>query len=254
MKKILLSASLILTLGACTPNTTPLVKTPENFMELMEGVQTLGNDVSHTLSSDSAGYSEYYTTHFFHKKAEDIRKMHDFTVIIDSVKGTKKDMREVGDSIIEHEDAIDNYVKTNVKALMEKYTPTAVKCYQYDTHIDDKDTTQYIIALKQVEDTIPEWAEIEGFRENFRWYPEFFHYDCHATDNSGTFTFMTYHKETKVADKAKTTPEETEQLVLDFIAKQKNVKQKARKYAIDEGFAMGEDDYNCVSFSRAMQI
>ncbi|MBQ6965864.1 MAG: hypothetical protein IJP82_09285 [Bacteroidaceae bacterium] len=253
MKKIVLSASLILTLGACTPSTTPLVKTPENFMELMEGVQALGNDVSYTITSDSAGYSEYYDTHFFHKDPEDIRKMHDFTVTIDSVKGTKKDYREVGDSIIEHEETINNYIKDNVKALIEKYAPTAVKCYQYDTHIDGKDTTQYIIALQEVEDTIPEWAEKEGFSESFRWYPEFFRYDCHSTDNSETFTWMTYHKEATVVGKAETTPEETERLVHDFIAKQKNVKQKARKYAIDEGFAMGEEDYNCVSFSRAMQ-
>ena len=253
MKKILLSASLILTLGACSTDTTSVVKTPENFMELMEGIQALGNEVEYAITSDSAGYSEYYSTHFFYKAPEDIRKAYDYTTIVDSVAGIYEDHRAEADSIIKQQEAIDNYAKTGVKALMDKYAPTAVKCYQYDTHTDDKDTTQYIIALKEVEDTIPQWAEKEGFSESFRWYPEFFHYENHTTDNSGTFTYMTYHKEAKVADKEETTPEETERLVLDFIAKEKNVKQKPRKYTIDEGFAMGRGDYNCVSFSRAMQ-
>ena len=253
MKKTIFIASILLTLVACNPNTPTSLKTPENFIELMEGLQTMGEYTSYTISSDSAGYSEYYSSHFHHQNPEKIREAHDFTVTIDSVKGTQKDYREVGDSIIEHEEAIDNYVKTSVKALMEKYTPTAVKAYQYDTHIDGKDTTQYIIALKQTQDTIPEWAEKEGFTETYRWYPEFFHYESYSTEIGNTFTYMTYHKEVKVANKQKTTPEETEQLVLDFIAKQKNVKQKPRKYTIDEGFVTGENDYNAVSFSRGMQ-
>ena len=194
----------------------------KSFQEMMEGIQQLGENVSYTISSDSTGYSEYYTASLWYRDSTEQRAL------------------------------IDDYLKTNVKALVDKHCSTAVKCYQYDTHTDAHDTTEYIIALRQLVDSVPDWAEQRGFSENYLFYPEFFSYRHYRVDETSDITWMNYHNETKVAHKQETTPEETRQLVLDFIAKQKDVKQKARKYTIDEGFATGEDDYGAVSFSRGM--
>ena len=74
MKILIIAAAAILVLGACNPNTTnPLTKTPETFLELMDGIQQLGEDVEYTISSDSTGYSEYYLAHVVYRYPEDIK-------------------------------------------------------------------------------------------------------------------------------------------------------------------------------------
>ena len=245
MKILIIAAAAILVLGACNPNptnptnpTNSLTKTPETFQELMEGIQQLGEDVEYTISSDSTGYSEYYWAHVVYRYPEDIKEAFSSS--------------SEADHVIEQQAMIDDYLKTNAKALVDKYSSTAVKCYQYDTHTEAHDTTQYIIALKQLVDSVPDWAKEGNFSENYLYYPEFFSYQHYKEGATQDFTFLNYRHETKVANKTKTTAEETRQLVLDFIAQQKDVKQKARKYTIDEGFATGDDDYAAVSFERGM--
>ena len=59
---------------------------------------------------------------------EKIREAHDFSVTIDSVKGTQKDYREVGDSIIEHE-AVPNAEIVNVVPQPKAGGSFATACY-----------------------------------------------------------------------------------------------------------------------------
>lgn len=98
--------------------------------------------------------------------------------------------------------AIMHYVDNSMKYLCDKYRPKAAKFYEYETHRKNADTLEYIIAPKELENTLPEDYQGTDFKENFRCYPEFltFNRESQVTKKGqDIMDWVTYHKRRKVS-------------------------------------------------------
>jgi hypothetical protein len=101
--------------------------------------------------------------------------------------------------------------------------------------LNGKDSIEFVIATKELTDSLPEDCKKDDFRESFRYYPEFLHYFYTHKTNGDNYVSLTYHREERVKGKKATNEEEIRKLLLDYIAKQKGTKEYHVQYLIDEG-------------------
>lgn len=242
MKKIIiLSGVLLMGLCACKNNQTigeqPV---PENFDEFMEGLNNIEELVESTVASDDSVTTSYYTLwcHTYDLRGFNPKEIHDAEEINDSVASLLAEEKAINDSIVESETVIKEYVDHSMKYLCDKYRPKAAKFYEYETHRKNADTLEYIIAPKELEDTLPEDYQGTDFKENFRCYPEFLTFNrVSQTSKKGQniMDWVTYHKEEKYPGKKLTNEDEIKQFFLERISNIKGMKAEPVKYLSDDG-------------------
>ena len=166
------------------------------------------------------------------------KEIHDAEEINDSVASLLAEQKAINDSIVESETVIKEYVDHSMKYLCDKYRPKAAKFYEYETHRKNADTLEYIIAPKELEDTLPEDFQGTDFKENFKCYPEFLTFNrVSQTSKKGQniMDLVTYHKEEKYPGKKLTNEEEIKQIFLERISNVKGMKAEPVKYLSDDG-------------------
>ena len=144
-------------------------------------------------------------------------------------------MRAVEDSVARTEMTIRDYAQKGGQHLEEKYIHQSAKYYKFESHLNGKDSIEFVIATKELTDSLPEDCKKDDFRESFRYYPEFFHYYYTHQTNGDNHVSLTYHREERVKGKKATNEDEIRKLLLDYIAKQKGTKEYHVQYLIDEG-------------------
>lgn len=213
MKKIMIWATMLLTLCACKNNNTTTTEAeelplPETIEEFIEGLDSLDSFYEHTVHSDSNATSYSCLWLRFHA------------------------INFENDSVRDREMTIRDYISKSLSHLKEKKRPQAAKYYEYETHINGVDSIEFILATKALSDSLPENMKGTDFNENFRYYPEFIHYEKTHKDKD-TFEWFTYHKEEKTPLKQLTNKEDVQKLVLNLISHVKGVKEIPVKYQHD---------------------
>lgn len=215
MKKMMIWATILLTLCACKNNNATTteaeeLRLPETIEEFIEGLDSLDSFYEHTVHSDSNTTSYSCMWLRFHA------------------------INFENDSVRDREMAIRDYVSKSLSHLKEKYRPQAAKYYEYETHINGKDSIEFILAPKALLDSLPEDMKGTDFNQNFRYYPEFIRYEKTHKDKD-TFEWFTYHKEEKTPLKQLVHKEDVQELVLNLISSVKGVKEIPVKYLKDNG-------------------
>lgn len=209
MKKIMIWATMLLTLCACKNNTTTVAEgqpLPETFEQFIEGLDSLDSFFEHTMNSDSTTTSYYYL--WGHDRGNNFEN----------------------DSMRNQEMAIREYVSKSISHLREKYRPLAAKFYEYATNINGIDTMKLILAPKASLDSLPEDMKGKSFQDNYQYYPEFLNYW-----KTRTYEYLCFHKEEKTPLKQLVHKEDVQQLVQSFISHVKDVKVIPVKYLNDDG-------------------
>ena len=215
MKKIMIWATMLLTLCACQNNNNTTTEAeelplPETIEEFVERLDSMDSFFEHTMNSDSTTTSYYRYWGRYHTKNFE------------------------NDSVREREMAIRNYFSKGIKHLQEKYRPKAAKYYEYETHINGKDTIEFVLATKALSDSLPDDMKGKEFSTNYRYYPEFITYNFQKK-NEDVWEMFTYHKEEKTPLKQLAHKEDVQQLVLNLISQIKGVKKTPVKYLRDNG-------------------
>ena len=242
MKKIIiLSGVLLMGLCACKNNQNVSEQpVPETFEEFMDGLNDLEECFEYSVSSDDSVSTSFltYWCHLYDMRSYDPKEIHSAEDTNDSVANLLAEQKAINDSILESETAIMHYVDNSMKYLCDKYRPKAAKFYEYETHRKNADTLEYIIAPKELEDTLPEYYQGTDFKENFRYYPEFltFNRESQVTKKGqNIMDLVTYHKEEKYPGKKLTNEEEIKQIFLERISNVKGMKAEPVKYLSDDG-------------------
>ena len=215
MKKIMIWATMLLTLCACQNNNNTTTEAeelplPETIEEFVERLDSMDSFFEHTMNSDSTTTSYYRYWGRYHTKNFE------------------------NDSVREREMAIRNYFSKGIKHLQEKYRPKAAKYYDYETHINGKDTIEFVLATKALSDSLPDDMKGKEFSTNYRYYPEFITYNFQKK-NEDVWEMFTYHKEEKTPLKQLAHKEDVQQLVLNLISSVKGVKEIPVKYLNENG-------------------
>ena len=242
MKKIIiLSGVLLMALCACKNSQTVSDQpVPETFDEFMDSLNNLEECFEYSVSSDDSVTTSFltYWCHRYDMQSYDPKEIHDAEDTNDSVANLLAEQKAINDSILEREMAIMHYVDNSMKYLCDKYRPKAAKFYEYETHRKNADTLEYIIAPKELENTLPEDYQGTDFKENFRCYPEFltFNRESQATKKGqNIMDWVTYHKEEKYPGKKLTNEDEIKQIFLERISNIKGMKAEPVKYLSDDG-------------------
>lgn len=242
MKKIIiLSGVLLMALCACKNSQKVSDQpVPETFDEFMDSLNNLEECFEYSVSSDDSVTTSFltYWCHRYDMQSYDPKEIHDAEDTNDSVANLLAEQKAINDSILEREMAIMHYVDNSMKYLCDKYRPKAAKFYEYETHRKNADTLEYIIAPKELENTLPEDYQGTDFKENFRCYPEFltFNRESQATKKGqNIMDWVTYHKEEKYPGKKLTNEDEIKQIFLERISNVKGMKAEPVKYLSDDG-------------------
>lgn len=242
MKKIIiLSGVLLMALCACKNSQTVSDQpVPETFDEFMDSLNNLEECFEYSVSSDDSVTTSFltYWCHRYDMQSYDPKEIHDAEDTNDSVANLLAEQKAINDSILEREMTIMHYVNNSMKYLCDKYRPKAAKFYEYETHRKNADTLEYIIAPKELENTLPEDYQGTDFKENFRCYPEFltFNRESQATKKGqNIMDWVTYHKEEKYPGKKLTNEDEIKQIFLERISNIKGMKAEPVKYLSDDG-------------------
>ena len=242
MKKIIiLSGVLLMGLCACKNNQNVSEQpVPETFEEFMDGLNDLEECFEYSVSSDDSVSTSFltYWCHLYDMRSYDPKEIHSAEDTNDSVANLLAEQKAINDSILEREMAIMHYVDNSMKYLCDKYRSKAAKYYAYETHRKNTDTLEYIIAPKELEDTLPEDFQGTDFKENFKCYPEFLTFNrVSQTSKKGQniMDLVTYHKEEKYPGKKLTNEEEIKQIFLERISNVKGMKAEPVKYLSDDG-------------------
>lgn len=242
MKKIIiLSGVLLMALCACKNSQTVSDQpVPETFDEFMDSLNNLEECFEYSVSSDDSVTTSFltYWCHRYDMQSYDPKEIHDAEDTNDSVANLLAEQKAINDSILEREMTIMHYVDNSMKYLCDKYRPKAAKFYEYETHRKNADTLEYIIAPKELENTLPEDYQGTDFKENFRCYPEFltFNRESQATKKGqNIMDWVTYHKEEKYPGKKLTNEDEIKQIFLERISNIKGMKAEPVKYLSDDG-------------------
>ena len=215
MKKIMIWATMLLTLCACKENNNATTEAeelplPETIEEFVERLDSMDSFFEHTMNSDSTTTSYYYYWGRYHTSNYE------------------------NDSVRNKVEAIWNYFGKGIKYLQEKYRPQAAKYYAYETHISGKDTIEFILATKALSDLLSEDMKGRDFHENYRYYPEFITYDFRKEEGD-CMEWFTYHKEEQTPLKQLADKEDVQNLVVNLISQIKGVKKTPVKYLRDNG-------------------
>ena len=206
---------MLLTLCACQNNNNATTEAeelplPETIEEFVERLDSIDSFFEHTASSDSNTTNYYYHWARYHSRS------------FENDSERKKDK------------AIWNYFSKGIKHLQEKYRPKAAKYYEYETHINGKDTIEFILATKALSDSLPDDMKGKEFSTNYRYYPEFITYNFQKK-NENVIEWFIYHKEEKTTPKKLAHKEDVQQLVLNLISRVKGVKEIPVKYLNENG-------------------
>ena len=240
-KNIILLGVLLMSLCACKNNQAVEEQpVPETFEEFMDGLNNLKEFFEYTVSSHDSVTTSFltYWCHRYDMRNFDPKEIHNAEEINDSVASLLAEEEAICDSIMDSEMAIKHYVDSSMKYLCDKYRPKAAKYYEYETHRKNADTLEFIIAPKELEDTLPESYQGTDFKENFRCYPEFLTFNRESqTTKKGQYMmdWVTYHKEEKYPGKKLTNEEEVKQIFLKRISNIKGLKAVPVKYLSDDG-------------------
>ena len=242
MKRIIiLSGVLLMTLCACKNSQTESEQpVPETFDEFMDSLNELEECFEYSVSSDDSVTTSFlkYWCHRYDMRNFDSKEIHGAENTNDSVSNLLAELKAINDSIQNSEMTIMHYVENSMKYLCDKYRPKAAKYYGYETHRKNADTLEYIIAPKELEDTLPKDYQGTDFKENFRCYPEFltFHRESQTTKKGQDMVdWVAYHKEEKYLGKKLTNEEEIKQIFLERISNIKGMKVEPVKYLSDDG-------------------
>ncbi len=242
MKKMIFMAALLVSVYACKNETTnDNLPMPSTFPELFDGLLQQGGHLHVDIYSDDSVRTDYLYDWF--DLYQDKRTYYvdmdttliDGTHLNDSIADMVAEMRAVEDSVARTEMMIRDYAQKGVQHLEEKYIHQSAKYYKFESHLNGKDSIEFVIATKELTDSLPEDCKKDDFRESFRYYPEFLHYFYTHKTNGDNYVSLTYHREERVKGKKATNEEEIRKLLLDYIAKQKGTKEYHVQYLIDEG-------------------
>ena len=138
MKKIMIWATLLVSVCACQNNQTgdeqPM---PSTFMELFEGIASMKGDVNVTISSSDSVTTNFFYEWFGYYEGKGVPAIEMDTTLIDesqtndSVANLVAEMKAIEDSVAQTKRMIREYAEKGVKHLLDKYRPQAAKYYRF---------------------------------------------------------------------------------------------------------------------------
>ena len=211
MKKMIFMAALLVSVYACKNETTnDNLPMPSTFPELFDGLLQQGGHLHVDIYSDDSVRTDYLYEWFDlyqDKRTYDVdmdTTLIDGTHLNDSIADMVAEMRAVEDSVARTEMMIRDYAQKGVQHLEEKYIHQSAKYYKFESHLNGKDSIEFVIATKELTDSLPEDCKKDDFRESFRYYPEFLHYFYTHKTNGDNYVSLTYHREERVKGKKAT--------------------------------------------------
>lgn len=249
MKKIMIWATLLVSVCACQNNQTgdeqPM---PSTFMELFDGIASMKGDVHVTISSVDSVTTDYYYewSQYYEDKGVPAIEM-DTTLTDESMPDDwVAKQKAIEDSVAQTKQMLRKYAEKGVKHLLDIFRPQAAKYYRFESHRNGRDSVEFVLAPQELTDSLPEDCNKNNFVETYAYYPEWFHYYNNG-DKAQNYTRICYHKEEKNASKTLAHPEDARALFLKFISQYKSTKKYPVKYHLLDNSKEFEGGY--VSFN-----
>lgn len=240
MKKIMIWATLLVSVCACQNNQTgdeqPM---PSTFMELFEGIASMKGDVNVTISSSDSVTTNFFYEWFGYYEGKGGSAIEMDTTLIDesqtndSVANLVAEMKAIEDSVAQTKRMIREYAEKGVKHLLDKYRPQAAKYYRFESHQNGRDSIEFVLAPQELTDSLPEDCDRNNFKDSCVYYPEFFHYYYNG-DQGQNYTRICYHKEERNANKKVAHAEDVRNLFLKFISNYKGTKKYPVRYYLED--------------------
>ena len=207
MKKIMIWATLLVSVCACQNNPTgdeqPM---PSTFIELFEGIASMRGDVNVTISSSDSATTSFYYEWFGYYEDYGVPAIEMDTTLMnesktnDSVAALVAEREAIEDSVAQTKRTIREYVEKGILHLVNKYRPQAAKYYRFESHQNGRDSIEFVLAPQELTDSLPEDLDEKNFKDTYAYYPEFFHYYYNG-GKAQNLTSICYHREERKANK-----------------------------------------------------
>lgn len=253
MKKIMIWATLLVSVCACQNNQTgdeqPM---PSTFMELFDGLASMKGDVFVRISASDSATTSFYYEWFEYYEDKGIPAVEMDTTLMDeslhndSVADLVAEMKAVEDSVAQNKRMIREYAEKGVKHLLDKYRPQAAKYYRFESHQNGRDSIEFVLAPHELADSLPEDCDRNNFKDTYAYYPEWFHYYYNG-DKAQNLESICYHREERNANKKATHAEEVRSLFLKFISNYKGTKKYPVRYYLEDNSK--EFEYGYIAFN-----
>ena len=240
MKKIMIWATLLVSVCACQNNPTgdeqPM---PSTFIELFEGIASMRGNVNVTISSSDSATTSYYYEWFGYYEDYGVPAIEMDTTLMnesktnDSVAALVAEREAIEDSVAQTKRTIREYVEKGILHLVNKYRPQAAKYYKFESHRNGRDSVEFVLAPQELTDSLPEDRDKNNFMETYVYYPEWFHYYNNG-DKAQNYTRICYHREERNANKKAAHAEDVRALFLKFISSYKDTKKYPVKYQLED--------------------
>ncbi len=223
MKNIIILATILLGLCACkNENKETAMPMPSTFMELVDGIDSLGGDVHVGITSHDSlktDYRYYCSIGFFGMEEPCVNKENP------SYKDIMEDIerRATKDSTTNANLVRYKYLKAAINHLKELYRHDALSFNDYEMHKDGLDSAEIAIELKTSVDE--NGNTLEG--EYFNWQ---------SGNKYGLNSIFSYRKSEPCDKKKAACEEDIQKIILDYISKYKNVQSTPVKYHLDADF------------------
>lgn len=253
MKKIMIWATLLVSVCACQNNPTgdeqPM---PSTFIELFEGIASMKGDVNVTISSSDSATTSYYYEWFGYYEDYGVPAIEMDTTLMnesktnDSVAALVAEREAIEDSVAQTKRTIREYVEKGILHLVNKYRPQAAKYYKFESHRNGRDSVEFVLAPQELTDSLPKDLDEKNFKDTYVYYPEWFHYYNNGY-KAQNYTRICYHREERNANKKAAHAEDVRALFLKFISSYKGTKKYPVKYQLEDnskGFEGGTIAFN----------
>ena len=240
MKKIMIWATLLVSVCACQNNPTgdeqPM---PSTFIELFEGIASMKGDVNVTISSSDSATTSYYYEWFGYYEDRGISAIEMDTTLIeeslhnDSIAALVAEREAIEDSVAQTKRTIREYVEKGILHLVNKYRPQAAKYYKFESHRNGRDSVEFVLAPQELTDSLPKDLDEKNFKDTYVYYPEWFYY-YNKGYKAQNYTRICYHREERNANKKAAHAEDVRALFLKFISSYKDTKKYPVKYQLED--------------------
>ena len=180
MKKIMIWATLLVSVCACQNNPTgdeqPM---PSTFIELFEGIASMRGNVNVTISSSDSATTSYYYEWFGYYEDYGVPAIEMDTTLMnesktnDSVAALVAEREAIEDSVAQTKRTIREYVEKGILHLVNKYRPQAAKYYRFESHQNGRDSIEFVLAPQELTDSLPKDLDEKNFKDTYIYYPEF---------------------------------------------------------------------------------
>ena len=240
MKKIMIWATLLVSVCACQNNSTEgELPMPSTFTELFEGIASMKGDVFVHISASDSVATNYYYEWFGYYEDYGVSPIEMDTVLMsesmtnDSIAAWVEERKAIEDSVAQTKRMIREYAEKGVKHLVNKYRPQAAKYYKFESHRNGRDSVELVLAPQELTDSLPEDRDKNNFMETYAYYPEWFHYYYNGT-TAQSLESISYHREERSANKKVAHAEDVRAMFLKFISQYKGTKKYPVKYELED--------------------